>query len=118
MSPALAYAVAVAVAAATLYGAIRLFGRRHAGGEGTEADAAAPPLTVLARKRVQMGRTLVIVDAGGRRLLLGSTRGAWTALADLGPADAGPSAEAGDLIERELHRALGAHRFRRGGPAR
>lgn len=116
MSPAFAYTVAAAVAVATLYGAIRLFVRRHAGGEGTEADAAAPTLTVVARKRVQMGRSLVIVDAGGRRLLLGSTRGTWTALADLGPGGTGPSG--GDPIERELDRALGAHRFRREGPAR
>jgi len=118
VSPVLAYSVAGAVAAATLYGAIRLFGRWYAAGEWTEADAGAPTLTVLARKRVQMGRSLVIVEAEGRRLLLGSTYGSWTALADLGPGGARPSGEAGDLIERELNRALGTNRFRRGGPAR
>jgi flagellar biogenesis protein FliO len=111
----LVYAIAAAVAAATLFGAIRLFGRRRAADDGTEADAEAPHLRVLEKRRVGLGRTLVVVEAEGRRLLLGSTRDTWTALADLGPSDAGAHGEPGDLIEEELNRALDSRRFRRGG---
>jgi hypothetical protein len=120
--------IAAAVAAATLLGAVRLLDRRHRRAiDGTEADAlapreaAAPPrLAVLARTRVGHGRTLVVVEVEGRRLLLGSTHGSWTALADLGralpPKD--PDAGAGDAIEAELNRALNSTRFRRGGRSR
>ncbi|HEY7728467.1 MAG TPA: flagellar biosynthetic protein FliO [Candidatus Eisenbacteria bacterium] len=117
MSPVFVYTVASAVAAAALFGAIRLFGRRAAD-EGTEADARASRLEVVARRRVGLGRTLVIVEAEGRRLLLGSTWGAWAALADLGPARDRRGGEPGDAIEAELNRAFSASRFRRGGSAR
>lgn len=118
MNPVLVYGVAVAVAAAALFGAIRLFGRRRTAGEWTEADAGSPRLLVIERKRVESGRTLVIVEAEGRRFLLGSTRETWTALADLGSAIGARGGDSGDLIEEELKRALGANRFRRGGHAR
>lgn len=118
MSPVLAYALAAAVAGCTLFGAIHLFGRRRAAAEETEADAESPRLLVLDRKRVGLGRTLVVVEAEGRKLLLGSTRHTWTALADLGPAEAGHRGEPGDLIAEELNRALDSRRFRRGGRSR
>ena len=117
MRSALVYALSAVVAAGTLFGAIRLFGRRRPADGETEADAEAPRLLVLERKRVGLGRTLVIVEAEGRRLLLGSTRQTWTALADLGPSEGRPG-EPGDLIEEELNRALGSRRFRRGGRSR
>ena len=121
--------VAAAVATATLLGAVRLLGRRHhRAADGTEADAppprtdaANPRLAVLARTRVGHGRTLVVVEVEGRRLLLGSTHGCWTALADLGraaPQKDASAAEPGDAIEAELNRALNATRFRRGGRSR
>ena len=135
------YTIAAAVAATTLFGAIRLLDRRQrraidgteadapvsgsdapdprTGAPASRADASTPSLAVLARKRVGVGRTLVVVDVEGRRLLLGSTKGAWTALADLGraaPTPQGP--EAADAIEAELNRALNASRFRRGGRPR
>ena len=119
--------IAAAVAAATLLGAIRLLDRRQRrAAEGTEADTrarctggAAPRLEVLARTRVGRGRTLVVVDVEGRRLLLGSTGSTWTALADLGrAAQAKETAAPGDAIEAELNRALNATRFRRGGRSR
>jgi len=118
VSPVLIYALAAVVAGATLFGAIRLFGHRRAADEETEADAVAPRLLVLERKRVGLGRTLVIVEAEGRRLLLGSTQQTWTALADLGPAEGVRSGEPGDLIDEELDRALSSRRFRRGGRSR
>ena len=121
------YTIAAAVAAVTLLGAVRLLGhRRHGGALGTEADAhapradaAAPRLNVLARTQVAHGRTLVVVEVDGRRLLLGSTRSSWTALADLGRAiPSRESAESGDAIEAELNRAINSARFRRGGRSR
>jgi flagellar biogenesis protein FliO len=118
MSPALVYGIAAAVAAATLYGAVRLFGRRPRAAEETEADAPTPELEVLSRKRVGFGRSLVIVEADGRLLLLGSTRQSWTALADLGRAPRGESGGTADPIDAELDRALQANRFRRGGRSR
>ncbi len=119
MNASLVYGIAAAVASATLFGAIRLFGRRPSAAEETEADAGTPlpSLQVLTRKRVGLGRSLVIVDADGRMLLLGSTRGQWTALADLGRTRrrrAGDAGDAGDPIDAELDRALNASRIRRG----
>lgn len=118
MNPVFAYAVAAAAAVATLIGAVRLFVHRHPEDEETEADAGVTRLRVLDRKRVGLGRTLVVVEAEGRRLLLGSTLHSWTALADLGPSQEGRPGEVGDVIEEELNRALGVNRFRRGGRSR
>jgi hypothetical protein len=126
MNVALVYGIAAGVAAATLFGAIRLFGRRPSAAEGTEADAGAdahadaprPRLQVLTRKRVGFGRSLVIVEADGRLLLLGSTRDQWTALADLGRAMRRKAGDVTDPIDAELDRALNASRFRRGGRSR
>jgi len=131
------YTIAAAVAAATLLGAIRLLDRRHRAADETEADAPAnggdtpqspgatpgeapaPRLEVLVRRRVGFGQSLVVVEVEGRRLLLGSTRGAWTALAELGTAPAAPAPPARpDAIEAELRRAYNASRFRRGGRSR
>jgi hypothetical protein len=122
MNAALVYGIAAGVAAATLFGAIRLFGRRPSAAEGTEADADSgapgPHLQVLTRKRVGFGRSLVIVEADGRLLLLGSTRDQWTALADLGRAKHRKAGDVTDPIDAELDRALNASRFRRGGRSR
>lgn len=120
MSPALIYAISAACAAAVLFGALRLFGRRPSSAVETEADAGprvpapAPTLQVLTRRRVGAGRSLVIVDADGRMLLLGSTRGQWTALADLGRTRRARAAGDADPIDAELDRALNASRLRRG----
>ena len=120
MSPALVYAISAACAAAVLFGALRLFGRRPTPAVETEADAGprahtpAPTLQVLTRKRVGLGRSLVIVDADGRMLLLGSTREQWTALADLGRTRRARAAGDVDPIDAELDRALNASRIRRG----
>jgi hypothetical protein len=62
-----------------------------------------------------IGRSLVIVNVDGRRLLLGSTRQQWTALADLGAAREPGAAGVGDAIEIELVRAMEASRLRREG---
>jgi flagellar biogenesis protein FliO len=107
MNPATVYAVAALAAAATLYGAIRFFGQRaHA------PDAEEPPLEIVSRTRVAAGGFLVVVRYEGRRILLGVTRGRWTALADLGRA---PEAVVpGTVIDRELNRAIEADRLRRG----
>lgn len=124
MNTALVYGIAAGVAAATLFGAIHLFGRRPSAVEETEAgadageDAPRPQLQVLTRKRVGFGRSLVIVEADGRLLLLGSTRDQWTALADLGRAPRPKTGGVADPIDAELDRALNASRFRRGGRSR
>ncbi len=118
MSAALIYAISAACAAAVLFGALHLFGRRPSPAVETEADAGpqppAPTLQVLTRKRVGLGRSLVIVDADGRMLLLGSTREQWTALADLGRTRRARAAGDIDPIDAELDRALNASRLRRG----
>ena len=133
MNPVFVYAVAGLAAASTLYGLLRFFGRRGAAseeraggvdgpemseaGDGRGGESADPReadrLEILSRKRVGIGCAIVVVRVGERRLLLGVTRGQWTALADLGmaPRDGRDSASA---IEAELNRALIADRFRRG----
>ncbi|HZI88970.1 MAG TPA: flagellar biosynthetic protein FliO [Candidatus Polarisedimenticolia bacterium] len=102
------YVAAATVAAATIYGAARFFGKRVTDSEEEET----PKLEVLSRTPVGLGGSLVLVRFEGRRILLGVTRGQWTALADLGR---GPSGE-GELsvIDAELNRALEADRLRRG----
>jgi len=104
------YGIAALAAAATLFGAIRFFGQR-ASGATEEADEGH--LEVLSRTSVGFGGSLVLVRFEGRRILLGVTRGQWTALADLGRT---ATSGTGDLsvIDAELNRALEADRLRRG----
>ena len=114
MNPTFAYAVAVGIAAATLYGIARTLGRRDA-----ESDEVAfgPPceIQVLSRTKLGRGRTLVVVEVEGKRLLLGSTASEWTALADLGPAGAtvAVSNDPFGPIDAELARAIQASRSKR-----
>jgi flagellar biogenesis protein FliO len=70
-------------------------------------------LEVLSRTPVGLGGSLVVVRFEGRRILLGVTRGQWTALADLGSTPARPG-ESRSAIDAELSRALEADRLRRG----
>ena len=111
MNAALVYAVAAIAAAATLYGAIRFFGQRARGAEAEPDDSR---LEVVSRTPVAFGGSLVLVRFEGRRILLGVTRGQWTALADLGRAPSGSNPEAASVIDAELSRALQADRLRRG----
>jgi len=113
MNASFIYAIAAIAAAATLFGAIRFFGRR-AGEEGDGEPFVEPPqIQVLSRTPIGMGRSLVLVQFEGRRILLGLTRGQWTALADLGRT-AHPGQEPASTIDAELNRALNADRLRRG----
>jgi flagellar biogenesis protein FliO len=105
MSSLLIYATAVSAAAALLAGWFALRPRRESG-----HDAA---LRVVARTRVGVGRTLVLVEVDGRRLLLGSTKEEWCALVDLGSAGRVPSDDFFRGIEEELLRASGSTRHRR-----
>jgi flagellar biogenesis protein FliO len=110
MSTPWVYGVAALAAAATLYGAFRLFGQRASGAaEGAEEGG----LEIVSRTPVGLGGSLVVVRFEGRRILLGVTRGQWTALADLGSAPSRPG-EALSVIDAVLHRALEADRLRRG----
>jgi hypothetical protein len=117
MSFAFTYAIALLAAALTIYGAFRLFGRRSASpaAEDLPASPAAAEgeLEVLSRTRVGFGRSLVLVRFEGRRILLGVTKGQWTALADLGRSPIAGQ-EPGSVIEAELNRVLNADRLRRG----
>jgi flagellar biogenesis protein FliO len=107
----LVYGTATAVAVLTLLGAARALWRRaHHPGDPSPSD-----LRVVGRARVGVGRSLVIVDVDGRRLLLGSTRQQWTALAYLGAARDRGRALPVDSIEAELARAMEATRRRRQG---
>ena len=113
----LVYATSLSVAGLVLYGAVRWFWRRP--GSGAEIDPAydAPPpeVVVLGRTRVGIGRSLLIVEVEGRRLLLGSTAQHWTALADLGAVRRRGDALEDEAIDAELARAVEASRQRRGG---
>ena len=109
MTSALVYVAAFGSAAAVLCGAIWCFGRQPKA--GAARAAREPNLLVLSRTRVGIGRTLVLVEVEGRRLLLGSTRGQWCALADLGRADAA-SPDPFDQINAELARAALSARSR------
>ncbi len=111
MNAALVYAVAALAAAATLYGAIRFFGARA---QGADAEAEESRLEVLSRTPIGLGGSLVVVRFEGRRILLGVTRGQWTALADLGRASAAPNTNPLSVIDTELNRAYMADRLRRG----
>ena len=110
MSALLVYAIAALAAATTIYGAIRFFGQRAAGASEEEEENR---LEILSRTPVGLGGSLVLVRFEGRRILLGVTRGQWTALADLGRAPSG-AGESLSVIDAELSRALEADRLRRG----
>ena len=109
MSPSWIYTIAAVAAGATIYGAVRFFGQRAS---AAAENGEEPKLEVLSRTPVGFGGSLVLVRFEGRRILLGVTRGQWTALADLGRS----SSEAGavSVIDAELNRALEADRLRRG----
>lgn len=109
------YATSLAVAALVLYGAVRYFWRRPAPGTETSYGPPPPEVLVLGRTRVGVGRSLLIVEVEGRRLLLGSTTHNWTSLADLGAARFHDGGDSPDSIEAELSRAVEASRQRRGG---
>lgn len=115
MNSVFVYAIAALAAASTVYGAARFLGRRASEADD-EVIAPAPEgnqLEVLSRTRVGFGRSLVLVRFEGRRILLGVTKGQWTALADLGRS-ALPHQKPVSTIEAELNRVMNAHRFRRG----
>ena len=105
MSPNLVTAIAAFAAAAVLFGWFAFRPRRRVG-PGDE-------LRVVTRTRVGVGRTLVLVEVDGRRLLLGSTRDQWCALADLGTARSTDPDDVFEGIEEELLRASEAGRIRR-----
>jgi flagellar biogenesis protein FliO len=108
MNTIVIYGAALAAAAAVLFGAYRCFASRTPDG-----FASGSSLRVVTRTRVGVGRSLVLVEVEGRRLLLGSTREQWSALADLGAARQGMEPDALDGIEEELLRASEATRSRR-----
>ena len=126
MNASFVYAIAGMAAVCTLFGAVRLFGRRPA--EPTTAIVRRDPgstdvpspgerdedLEVVSRTRVGFGGQLVLVRFEGRRILLGVTRGQWTALADLGRTAEQKHQDALSVIDAELNRALHADRMRRG----
>jgi hypothetical protein len=114
MSTVFLYATAILVAAAILYGAARSFGRRSGTGDDPMFGPPPPDLQILTRTRVGIGRTLVIVEVEGRRLLLGSTKDQWCALADLGFARSRDEFEPFDGIDAELQRVAQATRYPRG----
>jgi len=117
----LVYATSLAVAGLVLYGAVRYFWRRPAPGALLDPaldPAFGPPppeVMVLGRTRVGVGRSLLIVEVEGRRLLLGSTPHHWSALADLGATRLRDDLERAGSIDTELSRAVEASRLRRGG---
>ena len=116
MNSSFVYAIAALAAASTLYGAIRLFSRRPAGVDlksGDSEESKESRLEVLSRTPVGFGGSLVLVQFEGRRILLGVTRGQWTALADLGRS-ASQSQGSDSAIDAELNRAITADRLRRG----
>jgi flagellar biogenesis protein FliO len=115
MNEVFVFGVSLVAAVAIVYGFARHF-RRGADLHDFEwsPDSASDRLIVVSRARFGIGRSLIVVRIGDRRLLLGLTRGQWTTLADLGTSDS-----SGDLDDyvAELSRAMGAHRFHRGGSA-
>jgi|SRR5882672_6456571 len=126
MNASFVYAIAGMAAVCTLFGAVRLFSRRSteptlaivrrdpgAPGAG-EREEEESPIEVVSRTRVGYGGELVLVRFEGRRLLLGVTRGQWTALADLGRTAEQKHQDTLSVIDAELNRALHADRMRRG----
>lgn len=129
MNASFVYAIAGMAAVCTLFGAVRLFGRRPMEAtaaivrrdprspelpDPSERDEDESPLEVVSRTRVGFGGQLVLVRFEGRRILLGVTRGQWTALADLGRTAEQKHQDALSVIDAELNRALHADRMRRG----
>ena len=113
MNPMFVYAVAIAVAAVIIYGVMRASSRRDVT-ESDGSEESPPEIRVLTRTRMGSGRTLVVVEVEGRRLLLGSTRTQWCALADLGPTAAKPTDDLFAPFDGELARAIHATRYRKG----
>jgi len=111
------YGTSLAVAGVILFGAVRYFWKRPAADIPLDPAFGPPPpdVQVLGRTRIGVGRSLLIVEVEGRRLLLGSTPHHWSALADLGAARLRDELEHGDAIDAELARAVEASRQRRGG---
>ena len=108
MNTLVIYSIAIAVAAVSLYGIGRAFGRRA---EEEDPTFGPPPeILVLSRTAMGRGRQLVVVEVEGRRLLLGSTRSQWCALADLGKSPTREEQDAFDAIDSELSRAVQASR--------
>ena len=116
MNASFVYAIAALAAVSTLYGAIRLFSRRPGPVDPESRDSVeskASRLEILSRTPIGFGGSLVLVQFEGRRILLGVTRGRWTALADLGRS-ASQSQGFISAIDAELNRAITADRMRRG----
>ena len=127
MNASFVYAIAGMAAVCTLFGAFRLFRRPAEPGTAiVRRDPRAPdvqlperegeesPIEVVSRTRVGYGGELVLVRFEGRRILLGVTRGQWTALADLGRTATQKQQDTLSAIDAELNRALNADRMRRG----
>ncbi len=113
MNGSMVYVIAIAVAAISLVGATRVFSRR--GGREEELPTDTPPeIRVLTRARMGRGRTLVVIEVEGRRLLLGSTREQWCALADLGAASLTAEEDPFAPFDAELARAMQATRYPKG----
>ncbi|TMQ62611.1 MAG: flagellar biosynthetic protein FliO [Candidatus Eisenbacteria bacterium] len=113
MSATLIYTIAIAVGAITLVGATRVFWRRNE--HVDDASMEVPPeIRLLTRARMGRGRTLVVIEVEGRRILLGSTREQWTALADLGAASLRAEEDPFAPFDAELSRAMHATRYRKG----
>ena len=115
MSATFTYAVALAVVFAVMYGIARALNRRMPEEEDVSFGPPAE-IKVVSRATLGRGRNLVIVEVEGRRLLLGSTRSEWTALADLGraPADGSEVPDPFAPLDAELARAIQSTRSRRG----
>jgi flagellar biogenesis protein FliO len=105
MSSLVIYATAAGAALALLIGWLALRPRSE--------HSSSAGLRVVTRTRVGVGRALVLVEVDGRRLLLGSTREEWSALADLGRARPIESDDVFEGIEEELLRASESARHRR-----
>lgn len=118
MSATFTYAVALAVAFAVMYGIARALNRRMPEEEDVSFGPPAE-IRVISRATLGRGRNLVIVEVEGRRLLLGSTRSEWTALADLGRthSDASQTHDPFAPLDAELARAIQSTRSRRGRPS-
>jgi len=112
--------VAIAIAGVTLYGLTRFISTKSeiellpTLDDGESNPAAPDEVRVVGVTRVGRGQALVLVEISGRRLLLGTTRAQWTALADLGVAPAPVDSNPFGPIEAELARAMRASRDRRG----
>jgi flagellar biogenesis protein FliO len=113
MSATLIYSIAIAVGAITLVGATRVFWRRNEHVDDGSMEVP-PEIRVLTRARMGRGRTLVVIEVEGRRILLGSTREQWTALADLGAASLRAEEDPFAPFDAELSRAMHATRYRKG----